>query len=696
MLLAYLQARANALAEKWDAERARITSGDAVLARGKQVRERVLEMLGGLPGRIPLTPVVKGVLDRNGYRVEKLMFQSRPDFWVTGMLYVPTGSPGPFPAIVSPSGHYEEASRTPPYQLAHLNLVKSGFVVLAYDPIGQGERRYYWDPQTRKNELGTCIFEHTTFGLRLILLGEVLMHCRVWDGMRAIDYLETRPEVDKNRIGCTGHSGGGTETLFVTALDQRVKCAVCNEPGEGIEHWWPLHYDTGESPRISDAEHHLLPAALNGIDYCDVFQSIAPRPLLMTKEWASDRKFQLATAHVRAAYERLGAADRFATEEATDAHAWTSKLRLATANWFCRWFSGRPGPTHELARETERIEELYCTANGSLRYSHLGTTLHDIIVEKQRGLPPARGVPKSPADLDAFQRQMRQSVVRVLGLEGDANVSGVRLLANTPRMDYRIEKIELLSEPGIYLTVWVWLPERPRRQAPAIVYFNEAGLLGIGAEGGMLEKLVQNGNVIVAVEVRGAGQTRPVRVPRFEQSPYRNLFDIETGMAYLTWSMRTSLLGMRVMDVRRAVSYAFSRPEIDPERATVIGQGPAALWVLFAAALDPRIKSAVCDGMLISYRAIAGAERFLYSASALAPGALKHFDLPQIAASIAGRRLTLVSPLDGMRAAVPLPDAEEIYRFASQTFEAAGRRDRFRIVKRQTPVEEQYLQLAGM
>ena len=229
MLLNHLSGKLNTLAATWDQDRAKIRTAADLETRNRFVREKFRQMIHGLPERNPLNPLVAGTHTRDGYRVENVMFQSRPDFWVTGNLYVPSSGSGPFPAVISPCGHYPLARMYPDYQFAYLNMVKAGFVVLAYDPIGQGERRQYWNPQTGHADINDSVFEHSMPGQALLLMGEDLTHYRIWDGMRAIDYLLTRPEVDPQRIACAGHSGGGTLTLFISALDERVKCAVVNE-----------------------------------------------------------------------------------------------------------------------------------------------------------------------------------------------------------------------------------------------------------------------------------------------------------------------------------------------------------------------------------------------------------------------------------------------------------------------------------
>src|ERR1051326_711260 len=333
MLLNLLARRINEKTEGWDRQRSRITTSAQVEAWNQAVREKMIRMIHGLPDRNPLEPATAGSFARDGYRVENVMFQSRPNFWVTGNLYIPAIGPGPFPGIISPCGHYDDARMNPEYQCAYIDLALAGFVVLAYDPVGQGERRQYWNPTTKATEVGGPTTEHSMAGQLLLLMGEDLTHYRVWDGMRAIDYLLTRPEVDPKRIGCAGHSGGGTLTMFISAVDERVACAAVNEGGTG--HRFPVR--AGGNGRLgpSDVEQNLFPAALYGVDSCDMLTAVAPRPLLCTVE-NFNPNFDSAAAHIRRRYQQMGAEDKFAVAEATDPHSWTMKLRLANTDWFSR------------------------------------------------------------------------------------------------------------------------------------------------------------------------------------------------------------------------------------------------------------------------------------------------------------------------------------------------------------------------
>ena len=676
MLLAFLGGRLNALAQQWDQVRSKIKCAAEVEERNRFVREKVREMIHGLPARSELKPVTAATLERDGYRIENVMFQSRPDFWVTGNLYVPKGS-GPFPAVISPCGHYPRARMEPEYQFAYLSLVHSGFVVLAYDPIGQGERRQYWNPRTRETEVASSsTYEHSMPGQVLLMMGEDLTHYRVWDGMRAIDYLLTRPEVDGKRIGCAGHSGGGTLTKFIAAIDERVQCAVINEGGTSNR--WPVRFPPGSRVGPSDVEQNLFPAALYGIDNPDVHAAIAPRPLLVLIEDYSPA-FDAAAEHVRTRYRQLGVPEKFSTEEATDPHSWTFKLRLASTGWFCRWFQGRGGPEREPDFRPEPEELLYCSPNGSIRYAQQGETIFSLMLKKQHQLPPKRQPPRDAAELDAFRSDLRRKVTDLLRYKKSDHPLAVRHLVTTPRRGYRVEKVEFLSEPGIYVPAWVFVPEQRARQASPILWVNEAGKEADGVEFGSLEALARKGQLAIAFDVRGVGETRPQHASE-RSDGFSHLFDADTAMTYMAWYLDQSLFGMRVHDVVRSVDYALSRPDAGHGGLRVIGKGAGALWALFAATLDARITSVIAQQGLLTYSSLATGDRYLHGAHIFLRDVLLSFDLPQVAGAVAGRRLILLSPVDPMKNPVPLAAARRAYQWTQQAYSAAGAAGQFEIV----------------
>jgi cephalosporin-C deacetylase-like acetyl esterase len=660
MLASYFAKELNRLAADWDQKRQAIKTAAALEARNRTVRQKFIEMLGGLPERTPLGAKIVKVTERPGYRIENLMFQSRPDYWVTGNLWIPASGAGKYPAIISPCGHYPLARMVPQYQTAYLSLVKSGFIVLAYDPPGQGERRQYWNPATNADEMPSPTYEHSMPGQLLLLLGESLTQYMVWDGMRAIDYLLTRPEVDGERIGCTGHSGGGTLTHFITAADERVKCAVVHEGGS--QNRWPLQIASNSPLGPSDVEQNFFPGALYGIDKVDLHVAIAPRPVLTTIEHHSTR-FDEAVERIKARYQLLGVPEKFDALASDDPHAWTYKLRLATVDWFSRWFLGRRGPSTEPELKPERPQDLYCTPNGSIRYSHQGETVWTLIQKKASHLPPPGAV-------------STEKIREMLHYRKAEIPLAPRPVATVDRKGLRIEKVQFLSEPGIYIPAWAFIPEKRAAGSSAIIYVNESGKDGeamefegseaSGLRPGLLETMARRGNLVIAADLRGIGETRPEHSSRSSGNAYQHLFNVETAFAYLAWYMDQSLFGMRVQDLLRTVDYTLGRPDAGSAKVRVIGKDMGALWALCAAALDPRISAAVCHGGLISYRALTAGDRYQHGADVFLRNVLNHFDWPQVAAAIGGRRLTLLAPVDAMRRHVDPAEVRKQYAEADR------------------------------
>ena len=241
--------------------------------RQQTVQKKLMEMVGPFPEKTPLNAKVTEVLQKDGYRVEKLIYESLPGFYVTAGLFLPDKLKGKAPAVLFCSGHSELAFRSETYQQMILNLVKKGFIVLAFDPVGQGERQQYYDEKEGKSQFGPT-HEHSYPGAQCFIAGNSMAKYMVWDGIRSIDYLLGRPEVDPQRIGVTGRSGGGTQTAYIAAFDERVMASA------------PECYITTLEQQLKtqgpqDAEQNFYHGIARGIDLADLLEVRAPKPVLM-------------------------------------------------------------------------------------------------------------------------------------------------------------------------------------------------------------------------------------------------------------------------------------------------------------------------------------------------------------------------------------------------------------------------------
>ena len=274
----YIAAQVNQAGQWRRSLLADIRSRSDVSNRAAAVRSQLWQILGGRPVETPLHARTVGTIKRDGYCIEKLIYESLPEVYVTAHLYLPARGKPPYPAILAPLGHVRVGKNYRNYQYCYQNLARKGYVVLAYDPFGQGERSQYLDRTTGQPRLGVTD-EHTQAGRPMVLLGTGLARYRVWDGIRSLDYLVSRSEVDPHRIGCTGHSGGATVTMYLMALEPRIQAAVTVEGN--YEECRRPKFRSSRRDRRRRAEHRRRQSRAAGSDRGDLLNAFAPKPFLL-------------------------------------------------------------------------------------------------------------------------------------------------------------------------------------------------------------------------------------------------------------------------------------------------------------------------------------------------------------------------------------------------------------------------------
>lgn len=618
-----------------------ISTPAAAADRQRLIVEELWRMLGERPERTPLNPRIAGALKRPGYRIEKLTFESRPRLYVTANLYVPDG-PGRRPAILAPLGHSVNGKAWPSYQKLFSNLARKGYVVLAYDPFGQGERIEY--PGARPGESlirGGGTGEHEYAGRRLILLGANFGLFRAWDGIRGIDYLLTRPEVDPERIGCCGQSGGGTLTQFLAALDTRIRAAVVSEGNtEDL-----AHADVEPPGSADDAEQNIVPAPARGFDRSDLLYAFAPRPLLIgitlhdaghtySPEYVSSSLDMLD--EYRRLYGILGAADRVALRATTVRHGYVYEMRRATYGWFNRWLDVRDADDLETSQAVETDADLFVTPTGFVTTSLGGETALSLTRRMADGI---RGPALRPAD------EVRRSIRQVLALEEDADRGAPesRVLASVGKPDYTAEQFELPSEREIRIPGWLLTPDNAGPSTPTVLYVGEGAAWSSTAEDALAERLCARGGCrVAAIDVRGRGECAMGFPPRGRAYFAGRM----TDEAYLTWftlMLGRPLLGGQVHDVLRTLEYLRSRTDIRGP-ISLVGDGPHGVIALYAAALDQQVRGVALRQVTADYLSLAVAERYGQPFGIYAFSLLREFDLPDVARAIGPRPVLLLDP----------------------------------------------------
>jgi cephalosporin-C deacetylase-like acetyl esterase len=361
------------------------------------VRAKLTRLIGGLPeSKSPLNARVTGTFAREGYRVEKIVFESLPGFRVTANLYIPAAGNPPFPAVLGVAGHSDAGKAEPTYQRAWISLVRRGYVVLAYDPPGQGERLEYFDPAAGKSRVGIGVNEHIQAGLQCLLTGKPIARYFVWDGIRAFDYLATRREVDIKRVAIAGNSGGGTQAAYVAAFEPRLAAAVSS----CYMTRWQEMLNGGPGPQ--DAEQVIPGFLAEGLDFIDFIRAFAPRPFLITS--AIQDFFPIAGARAThqesvRLYEQLGRKDNAGFFEFDDKHGWSQPRREAAYRWFDRHLKGVNSDTPEAPVDVEPVAALNVTSSGQLSTSLGSETVHSVNRELARQVHAARAAASPGADL---------------------------------------------------------------------------------------------------------------------------------------------------------------------------------------------------------------------------------------------------------------------------------------------------------
>ena len=368
---------------------ARVQTEPDLRALQDELRRGVLAAIGGLPeARSPLQARVTGTIPMDGYRIEKLVFESLPGIHVTALVYVPDAPAGRKPAVLLACGHSPVGKAYPGYQEIAVRLVRRGYVVLCWDPVGQGERSQFWDRARGRSRYNLVCGEHAVLGNFATIAGTSLVRYMVWDGMRAVDYLLGRDDVDDSRLAVTGTSGGGFQALYLGALDPRI--------GAILPSCFPTALPMRMANRIfedpdSDPEQDPPGLVSEGIDHPGLLLLAYPRPLHVSAavlDFFPIEGARKTMREVSAFYRRFGHADRVAISEGYHKHQYSAENQAKAFAFLDRAF-GRPASASLGEARTLPPEALWCTPTGQVREGLGGRSLMEAIRDDTKARPPA-------------------------------------------------------------------------------------------------------------------------------------------------------------------------------------------------------------------------------------------------------------------------------------------------------------------
>jgi Acetyl xylan esterase (AXE1) len=574
------------------------TTADAE-ARKQTVRAKILELIGGLPDYSgPLNPKVTGKIELPKYTIEKVIFESLPQFYVTGNLYRPNDSTK-HPGIIMPMGHWEEGK--PAGQGIAANLALKGFVVLAYDPMGQGERMQAYDPRTGASLAGGPTEQHFLAGAQSILAGENFARYRIWDAKRSLDYLLTRPEVDGTKIGVTGCSGGGTVTTYIAALDPRIQVAA---PACYINTWRQLF-----SGPTGDSEQSFPNFVSSGLDVMDYIELFAPKPYLIINTVADFFPIDGARHAYQEAlgwYRLYGADDKLRWAIGPGGHGTPVEVREELYRWMIHWLMDGRGNYKEEAVEMQTEFALRASESGQVG----GRENWQFILENFQ----ARRKDGTSAEL----------LTEIRRLAGNAAAPPYRVISEAQG----VKQIAIETEPGLEITASLFEPPGAGRK-PAVLL--------VDGPPAMARQLMARGSVVLNLQPRGVAENPP-------GSRLSGAWIMNTR----AWVIGRNLAGMRAGDIARAARLLAAYPTVDPAAIRGIARGVPGVWLLLAAAIEPRIGSVWLDKTPYSIRAALQGPLHRNLHDAVIPGFALRWDLADVVKTIAPRQVLWSDPTDWM------------------------------------------------
>ncbi len=680
----YLTVKMNEARARRKTALASIHTEAQIRERSEMVRQKVWELIGGPLEKTPLNARTTGEINWEGFRIVKVIFESQPEVYVTAHLYLPKAGKPPFPGILAPLGHAEKGKAYRNYQYAYQTLARNGFIVLAYDPFGQGERVQYFDPQTGKPRFGPT-GQHSQGGRPLLLLGATFAQYRAWDAIRALDYLTSRPEVDPERLGCTGHSGGGTMTMYLCTLEPRIQVAV--EVEGNSENLAGPDYDPPGA--VADAEQNLVGSLAAGIDRGDLLWAFAPKPLLLCYTpqdggTTYSPVYEEATRDIfdelKHVYGTLGVPEKVQVFASPFPHDFDFFNRRATYAWFNRWLRKSESEIEEAPFQTIPSELLDCTSTGQVLTSIGGRSLLQINKDRARAVVPAHPDGSTSPDLRALREGVRAKLRNLLALPTDRSPLGSTTLSSNTQQGITIEEFEFRSEPRIRVPGWFLKPAGKQIPLPTILYVSQEGKDKVVEEPSPVDVLVRRGHAVCAIDLRGFGITGP-RFPTAGPGFYGDE-QLENGYAWATLTLGRPVLGQRVWDVLRSLDYLETRPDVDRSQIRVLGVREAGLAAMLSTVLDDRPRANLLDRTLATFRSVVESEDYALPLSWFAFGFLREFDLPDLVATLAPRPCWVLNASGAQGDTIPESSLQLIYKTAVNAYSRSAAQEALRFLVR--------------
>lgn len=586
------------------------------------IRAALHDFYGELPvgkNGVPLKSKTVSTFEKDGYRIENVLFDSFPGWEVNASVYIPLDFAPPFPGVIVPVGH--SGKQFDSYQLPCQFFTRSGYLVVVFDPPGQASEKQPGN-------------DHFVDGVRCYLTGETSSQYFIADALRCIDYLETRNDADLSHgVAMTGVSGGGTTTTLANLLDDRISvigpsCCVTPLADLDITQCY-----------CGCPETHMWNRYAKGIDEVDLLCAATPKPtLLMAGEL--DEVFQIndtrnMARQVKSFFEKTGNAEHFEFFVDKTGHCYS----LTQARKFTRFMN-----QHLLGKPKRDVCSLPDDAFKSNPYEqlkcHPGTdvNIRSLSLDKAIKLEKIR---------NQSAESIRQAAVEIAGVNDTITVPKAQAGKLFRVWTHNWQQILLTPEEGIELP-GTFLYAENGDPTGTILHFDDRHRNRLLYRHGPMARAINFQNKtepahnLLSIDLRGWGDTAVAMYP-YEMASWGS---IDRYLAYTSAALGDSIMAMRIRDGLAALAYLRSRPEVDSENILITGCGLGGIIALHVAVIDDNAKGILAWDTLYSFKSLLETENYTWPADTFIPNILPEYDLPELSASVSSPVLFL-NPLDG-------------------------------------------------
>ncbi len=591
-----------------------LSSKENFLDYQQDIIARYKKIVGEFPPIGDLNGQIVGVSQKEGFRIEKIIFESSPKRYVTANLYIPDGD-GPFPASLQLCGHGLRGKI--PASTSAIQFALNGIAVMVVDPVGQGERIQFLDKDSQSLTRGATT-GHTILNSGANLLGSSVAAYEYWDNHRAIDYLLTRNDIDPTKIGVYGSSGGGTQTVYMLGLDERIKVAAIGVYFTQRERMLELY-----GP--ADGCQHIPNEGKEQLELADFVLMMAPKPvLIMASRYDNNADYwgvKNAFRELEEAYGLFGNPEKANIYVTERGHEIPKETREQLTTWFRRWLLDDPTPVQEGPRISVPTDELQCTQTGQVN-----TSIQDAIPFPDYNLALAEDYAPQRAEFVQQDKEVvRAKVIELLGLtipevKIRPEQTGAMKLRNYDLLKYQIVRVGQMPVPCIVL-----IPENVEPESSVLIYLNEAGKSELVGDDHTVSSYINQNTILVVPDLRGFGETLdPLRLndTKFWNKEYRN--------AMISMHIGKPIMGQRIIDIMSVLDFIETDPILKDRNVELIANGLYGPTVVHATYLDERIGRAEISRSAKSFKEYLDnpLQRDVYSN--VLYGVLKYYDLQDL------------------------------------------------------------------